>query len=183
MSPTKGSDWRADNMPSLVALIGDRVLSGITFSLSYAGVAPSLISDATRIIVDVTPAPVLSRLERFDDRMTSCMKVRCCVLVPLNHRNNQHARTCRQSRRCTQSSPVLQTLFAAIAAWSDCSNLIKMRTSLYHDILSANDELTLLLPTTAQRFVELDKLTRARYVSFAPNSVQHRIARCQLHRH
>ena len=53
--------------------------------------------------------------------------------------------------------PGPQTLFAAVAAWSDCPDLIKMGTSLCHYILSANDDLTLLLPTAAQCLVELDQ--------------------------
>ncbi len=66
--------------------------------------------------------------------------------------------------------PSKQALLASTSTRHQRPNLIKMGTSLYHDFSSANDDLTLLLPATAQRFVELDQ--RQKLVAFRLRQIQ-----------
>ena len=72
-----------------------------------------------------------------------------------------------------QMHPIIlspQALLASTSARDQRPNLIKMGTSLYHDFLSANDDLTLLLPATAKGFVELDQ--RQKLVTFRLRQIQ-----------
>ena len=66
--------------------------------------------------------------------------------------------------------PSKQALLASISTRNQRPNLIKMGTSLYHDFSSANDDLTLLLPTAAKGFVKLDQ--RQKLVTFRLRQIQ-----------
>jgi hypothetical protein len=84
-------------------------------------------------LVDIAPAPILPRFERFDDRVLGRMKMLGRVLV-LRRIAATHVPARQAQAQVYPAIAHLQTFLAAAGMWLDVSNLILMRASC-HDFL------------------------------------------------
>jgi hypothetical protein len=86
-------------------------------------------------LIDITPDPVLSRLERLYEWVVSRVEVLGGVLV-LRRITAAYMPTGETQPQVDPAVPCLQTVFTSIGAWRDILNLVEMRTLLCHVFLS-----------------------------------------------
>lgn len=87
-------------------------------------------------LIDVAPAPILAGLKRLDDRMRGVMKVLGGVLV-FRRIAAANVSALQAQSQVDPTVPHFQALLAAMSAWRDLPDLIKVRTR-FHGLSSIN---------------------------------------------
>lgn len=94
-------------------------------------------------LINVAPDPILTWLERLDNRVVRRVKMLGGVLV-LGRVTAAHMSTNAAEAQMHPGIAYLQALFAALPAWRHVADLIQMRTGLRHRVLLSCDRFRFL---------------------------------------